>query len=99
MPSIPQKAQTEGSSTFDPENFFNAWAKEEIKPPYDNNFRKFIIQAFGLKPNDSYSYRATAEVTLLQAQTYVEYGGQGPLHKWYVDEEGKQVSPCTTAAA
>jgi len=92
MPTIPQKAQTEGSTTFEPDRFFDAWAKEEITPPYDNDFRKFIIKAFGLKPNDTYGYRATAEVTLLQAQTYVEFGGQGTLHKWYVDGEENQVS-------
>jgi len=92
MPSIPKKAQTEGSSTFEPDHFFDAWAKEEITPPYDNDFRKFIIKAFALKPNDTYGYKATAEVTLLQAQTYVEFGGQGQLHKWYVDSEGNQVS-------
>ncbi|QIX01253.1 hypothetical protein AMS68_006770 [Peltaster fructicola] len=91
MPSIPQRAQTDGSSTFDPDAFFEAWSKEELKPPYDNNFRKFIIKSFGLEANDTYGYRATAEVTLLQAQTYVDFGGQGGLHKWYLDGEGKQI--------
>jgi len=93
MPAIPQKAQTEGSTTFDPDGFFESWSKEEITPPYDNDFRKFIIRSFGLQLDDSYGYRASAEVTLLQAQTYVEFGRQGTLHKWYVDDEGKQVSP------
>jgi hypothetical protein len=91
MPSIPQKAQTEGSATFDPEKFFEAWSKGDITPPYDNDFRKFIIRAFGLEPDDTYGYRATAEVTLLQAQTYVDFGRQGTLHKWYVDSDGAQV--------
>lgn len=92
MPSIPKKAQTEGSTSWEPDQFMSAWAKEEITPPYDNDFRKFIIKAFGLKHNDTYGYKATTEVTLLQAQTYVEFGGQGQLHKWYVDSEGNQVS-------
>lgn len=92
MPSIPKKPQTEGSTTFDPDTFFDDWKNEKIGPPYDNDFRKFIIRSFGLSPRDSYPYKATAEVTLLQAQTYLEFGGQGGLHAWYKDEEGNQVS-------
>ena len=92
MPRIPDKAQTEGSSTFDPDKFFDAWSKEEITPPYDNNFRRFIIRAFGLPVNDDYGYQATTEVSLLQAQTYIEFGAQGGLHAWYMDDERKEVS-------
>lgn len=92
MPRIPKKAQTDGSTTFDPDTFFEAWSKEEITPPYDNNFRRFIIRAFGLPYDDDYGYRATTEVTLLQAQTHVEFGAQGGLHRWYVDENGNEVS-------
>lgn len=91
MPRIPKKAQTEGSTTFDPDKFFDAWAKDEITPPYDNNFRRFIIRAFGLQLSDDYQYQATAVVSLLQAQTYVEFGAQGGLHAWYRDDEGKEV--------
>ena len=92
MSQIPQVASTQGSPSFDPDAFFEAWANETLTPPYDNDFRKFIIKAFGLKPNDDFVYRAIAEVTLLQAQTYLEFGGQGGLHGWYLDEEGKEVS-------
>jgi hypothetical protein len=92
MSQIPQVASTQGSPSFDPDAFFEAWAQETLTPPYDNDFRKFIIKAFGLKPNDSFVYRAVAEVTLLQAQTYLEFGGQGGLHGWYLDGEGKEVS-------
>jgi hypothetical protein len=92
MSQIPQVASTQGSPSFDPDAFFEAWAQETLTPPYDNDFRKFIIKAFGLKPNDDFVYRAIAEVTLLQAQTYLEFGGQGGLHGWYLDEEGKEVS-------
>ena len=92
MPKIPKKAQTEGSTTFDPDQFFKAWQNEEITAPYDNDFRKFIIKAFGLSPRDTYAYRATAEVTLLQAQTYIEFGAQNGLHGWYRDSEGQLVS-------
>jgi len=88
MPSIPRRAQCEGSSTFSPDAYFSAWSKEEYGPPYDNDFRKFIVRTFGLKPNDDYGYMAQhAEVTLLQAQTYVEFGGQGGLHGWYWEKE------------
>ena len=92
MSQIPQVASTQGSPSFDPDAFFEAWANETLTPPYDNDFRKFIIKAFGLRPDDSFVYRAVAEVTLLQAQTYLEFGGQGGLHGWYLSEEGKEVS-------
>ena len=92
MSDIPQRAETQGSTTFDPEKFFDAWAKEEITPPYDNDFRKFVIKSFGLKLDDSFVYRAIAEVNLLQAQTYLEFGGQNGLHRWYNDSEGNEVS-------
>jgi hypothetical protein len=92
MSQIPQVASTQGSPSFDPDAFFESWANETLTPPYDNDFRKFIIKAFGLRPDDSFVYRAVAEVTLLQAQTYLEFGGQGGLHGWYLDGEGKEVS-------
>lgn len=91
MPRIPDKAQTDGSSTFDPDKFFEAWGKDELTAPYDNDIRKFIIRSFGLQLSDDYIYTAVAEVSLLQAQTYVEFGGQGRLHEWYKDDEGVQV--------
>jgi len=92
MPSlIPQKAQTEGSSSFDPDKFFEAWSRGEIAVPNDDDFHKFVLNAFGLKSSDSFIYRATAEVTLAQAQAYLAHGGQGRLHEWYRDEEGEQV--------
>lgn len=93
MPPIPDKPRTEDSTTFSPNAFFTAWSKEELTAPYDGDFRKFICRAFGLPPTDIYGYKGgPAEVTLLQAQTYVEFGGMGRLHEWYKDDEGKQVS-------
>lgn len=92
MPSIPNKPQTEGSSSFDPDKYFETWGDEVLQPLYNNNFRAFIGTTFGLKPSDTYGYKATSEVTLLQAQTYLEYGGQGGLHGWYKDAEGNLVS-------
>ncbi|KAK0261429.1 hypothetical protein LTS09_004142 [Friedmanniomyces endolithicus] len=89
MPTIPNKPQTEDSTTFSPDAYFEAWSKDEYTPPYDNDFRKFIIKTFGLPFRDDYGYMAqSAEVTLLQAQTYVEWGAQGNLHAWYRDDEG-----------
>ncbi|KAK3067933.1 hypothetical protein LTR53_014880 [Teratosphaeriaceae sp. CCFEE 6253] len=96
MPAIPKKPQTEDSTTFDPDKYFEAWASEEYTPPYDNNFRLFIIKTFGLPVRDDYGYMAqSAEVTLLQAQTYVEWGAQGNLHAWYRDDEGVVRDPPT----
>lgn len=91
MPRIPKQARTDGSSTFEPDDFFEKWQKEEIGPPYDNNFRRFIIRSFGLPIDDDYGYQATTEVSLLQAQTYIEFGAQGGLHAWYRDEKGEEV--------
>ncbi|KAF2154418.1 hypothetical protein K461DRAFT_293066 [Myriangium duriaei CBS 260.36] len=91
-PRIPKKPQTEGSFNFDPDQFLEKWEKGEYGVPKDSNdFQKCIARAFGLRANDSYIYRATAEVTLAQAQTYLNYGGQGRLLEWYRDEEGKQL--------
>ncbi|KAF2722943.1 hypothetical protein K431DRAFT_283449 [Polychaeton citri CBS 116435] len=87
---VPKSAGTEGSTTFTPDSYFAAWSKEEITPPYDNDFRKFILRTFGLSlRNEEYVYRAIAEVTLLQVQTYLEFGAKGGLHSWYLDDEGK----------
>lgn len=63
-----------------------------MQPLYNNNFRMFIIKTFGLCMSDTYGYKASSEVTLLQAQTYLEYGGQGGLHGWYKDDQGELVS-------
>lgn len=98
MPSIPQKPQTEDSKTFDPDKYFEAWGKEEIQPPYDNDFRKFIIRTFGLPIRDDYGYMAQhAEVTLLNVQTHIEVGRQNGMHAWYRDAEGNVVSHVCSA--
>ncbi|WPG97306.1 Hypothetical protein R9X50_00008000 [Acrodontium crateriforme] len=97
MPPIPQKPQTEDSTTFSPDVFFDRWAREDLTPPWNNDFRMFVLKAFGLPLDDDYEYVAVAQVTLLQAQTYVEFGGQGGLHAWYRDENG-EVLPSPSAA-
>ncbi|KAH9838109.1 hypothetical protein Tdes44962_MAKER08307 [Teratosphaeria destructans] len=98
MPSIPRKPQCEDSKNFDPDTYFAKWATE-FQPPYDNDLRKFIITTFGLDSNDDYGYMAQqAEVTLLHAQAVVDMGGQGNLHAWYFDSEGKRRLPAPTAA-
>lgn len=92
MPTIPNKAQTEDSTTFNPDDYFSKWEKGEFTAPIDNDFRKFILDTFGLKPSDRYTYAAVAEVSLQQAQDYLNHGGNGGLHSWYRDDEGKPVS-------
>ncbi|KAK5121622.1 hypothetical protein LTR85_004794 [Meristemomyces frigidus] len=101
MPPIPNKPQTEDSETFDPDKYFEAWSKQEYQPPYDNDFRKFIVRTFGLPIPDDYGYMAqNAEVTLLKAQTYLEVGAQNNLHAWYRDAEGQpRESPNATDIA
>ncbi|PSK37303.1 hypothetical protein B9Z65_2045 [Elsinoe australis] len=95
-PRIPKKPQTEGSFNFDPDFFFEKWAIGENGVPRDNDFQKCISRAFGLRSNDSYVYKAIAEVTLSQAQTYLNYGNQGRLLEWYRDEEGNKSDPPPT---
>jgi hypothetical protein len=92
MPAIPDRAQTEDSTSFSPDAYFEAWEKGDITAPVDNDFHKFILTTFGLPDDDTYTYAAVAEVTLAQAQKYIEYGGQGGLHAWYKDDQGKPVS-------
>lgn len=92
MPSIPKRAQTDGSKTFAPDAFFDAWARDEIGAPQDDDFRTFVIRSFGLQPDDDYGYRATAEVTLLQAQKYLMMSADRGLHRWYVEADSSAVS-------
>lgn len=95
MPSkIAKGPSTEDSKVpFDPDKFFNDWPKEEAQPLLTpNDFRKFLIKAFDLDIRDDYVYKATAEVTLQQAQRYLEFGGQNGLHAWYKDAENDAVS-------
>ena len=99
MPPIPQKSQTEDSIDFNPDKYFEAWKKEEIHAPYDNDFRKFIIKTFGLPMRDDYGYMAqSAEVTLQLAQTCVEVGRQGNMHAWYRDAQNHVVRPSEPSA-
>lgn len=94
---IPKTPQTERSNSFNPDAFFDSWANGEAqKLLYTNDFRKFVLKAFGLDFKDDYVYRATAEVTLLHAQTYLEFGSQGGLHAWYRDAENQQVGSVQT---
>jgi len=86
------KPQTEDSADFDPDRFFEAWKESKLKSPIDNKFRECIIHAFGLPVEDDYGYRATAQVTLAQAQTHVNFGARNGLQKWYADENGVEVS-------
>ena len=95
-PKAPSKPQTEGSTNFDPDQFFERWQKGEIGVPQDNDFQKCIIEAFDLRTNDTYVYRATAEVTIGQAQAYLNHGGEGRFLEWYRDEDGKQVGRLST---
>lgn len=98
MPQIPRSARTEGSSTFDPDRFFEAWAKGEITAPSDNDFKKSILTAFGLPSRDNYVYKAVAAVSLEQAQAHVAAGGNNGLHGWYKTSEGQPVGPAPTAS-
>ena len=88
------KAGTVKSATFDPAQFFISWPERSSEfLPQDNDLRKSIIRAFGLKDSDDYVYHAIASVTLAQVQHAVSRGAgeNGMLHAWYRDSDGKQV--------
>jgi hypothetical protein len=73
--------------------YFEEWRKGALSPPdKDSNFQAFILKAFGLAPQDDYIYRAGAEVTLSQAQHYLEIAAEKGFHAWYRDAEAEKVS-------
>jgi hypothetical protein len=83
-----------GSTSFDPEKYFDAWGRGEIGPPREpgNDFRQFIMSTFGIQPTDTFTYAAVAEVTLAQAQRHVDAGPRAGQHAWYRDSDDKPVS-------
>ena len=86
-----RRARTEGSSDFDPRDFFDSWVDGSKCLPYDNDLHASIISAFDLPKDDSYVYHAIASVTLSQVQTAISHGGSFGLHAWYCDDGGKPV--------
>jgi hypothetical protein len=79
-----------------PGRYFEQWKKGTLSPPdNDTSFRDFVLSTFGLESQDDYIYRAAAEVTLSQAQGYLEIGAQKGFHAWYRDAEAEKVSPRT----
>ncbi|KAL9040738.1 MAG: hypothetical protein Q9180_001727 [Flavoplaca navasiana] len=94
------RAQTTGSTQFEPDAFFATWAKEfKALIPQGNNLRSSITAAFDLAQSDNYVYHAVASVTLAQVQAAIEHGGGNGLHAWYPDEVGKpsEIPPPTAA--
>lgn len=84
------RAQTNGSSHFDPDAFFQLWMKDPCALlPQNNDLRSSIISAFNLAESDNYVYHAIASVTLAQVQGSIEHGGERGLHAWYPDASGK----------
>ncbi|KAL9598665.1 MAG: hypothetical protein Q9219_004334 [cf. Caloplaca sp. 3 TL-2023] len=83
------RAQTTGSSHFDPDSFFDLWGNEaKSLLPQGNDLRSSIIAAFDLAPSDNYVYHALASVTLGQVQEAIKHGGEHGLHNWYSDSSG-----------
>lgn len=99
QPTMPPKQPqpfTEGSSSFDSDAFFSAWNEECL--PQNNDLRTCIIKSFNLPANDAYVYHAMGSATLAQVQKAIQFGGQGGLHAWYRDDEGKEVSKLVTGS-
>lgn len=82
---------TTGSSTFEPDAFFESWGTGAKSAPDHNDFSASVISSFGLPKDDSYVYHAIASVTLDQAQAAVHAAGHNGLHDWYLDEDGRPV--------
>jgi hypothetical protein len=91
-PKLRKGPYCEAATTyFNPDAFIDAW-DPETSLPKGKDFQSSIVRAFRLKPNDIWSYHAeTATVTLPQVQMVVNYGNQGGLHAWYLDEKEKEV--------
>ncbi|KAI4194549.1 MAG: hypothetical protein LQ350_007709 [Teloschistes chrysophthalmus] len=89
-PAKGPRAQTTGSSKFDPDVFFENWAKNgNTLLPQNNDLRTSIISAFNLAQSDNYVYHAIASVTLAQVQEAIDHGAENGMHAWYPDETGK----------
>ena len=86
------KAFTEGSRSFEPQKFFEAWNPEELIPQ-DNDFRNCIITSFDLPENDDYTYHAIASVKLSQVQSAIDAGGANGMHAWY--REANRIPVCS----
>jgi hypothetical protein len=54
-----------------------------------SNLRLAITSAFSLPTTDTWTYHATAAVTLPQVQSAIEAGDVNGLHSWYVNSDGK----------
>ncbi|KAL9613042.1 MAG: hypothetical protein Q9167_002388 [Letrouitia subvulpina] len=80
--------RTTGSAHFDPDEFFEKWAKESESLLPKDDFRSSIIAAFNLAQNDSYVYHAIASVSLAQVQEAIDQRGNNGLHAWYLDDTG-----------
>ncbi|KAL8970527.1 MAG: hypothetical protein Q9197_003769 [Variospora fuerteventurae] len=90
-PAKGPRAQTIGSAQFEPDTFFDTWAKDPGSLlPLDNDLRSSISTAFNLPESDNYVYHAVASVTLKQVQEAIEHGGQNGLHAWYTEGSGKK---------
>lgn len=92
---VPARAPyCEDSPDFDPDKFFEQWAKgEHTAPREDVDLYTAISKAFNIRQPDKYVYHAIASVTLGQVQQAVNAGSQHGLHAWYRDAEGKPVGP------
>jgi hypothetical protein len=88
-PPARARPHTVGSSSFDPDAFFEQW--DEAVVPHDNDLKKCILRSFKLKQDDDYEYHAIATVTLNQVQSAINAGGRNGMHAWYRDENGFQV--------
>ncbi|KAL8638562.1 MAG: hypothetical protein Q9228_004290, partial [Teloschistes exilis] len=89
-PAKGPRAQTTGSSDFDPDAFFEKWAKNgNALLPQNNDLRSSIISAFNLAQSDNYVYHAIASVTLAQVQEAIDHGAENGMHAWYPKEAGE----------
>lgn len=89
---MPSGSYTEGSSSFDPDDFFASWPTKEPKHPSSSTvFRDFLINAFNLASTDKFVYRANAEVTLRDVQSHLDAQDGRAIEWWYRDADGTNV--------
>lgn len=81
------------AGAFDPDTLVEKWANGELAGPNGNDLQAAVKETFGLKENDSYTYHAVMSVTLAECQRAINHGDKSGLHVWYLDEDGKPLSP------
>ncbi|KAL2430093.1 hypothetical protein ABEF95_004146 [Exophiala dermatitidis] len=88
MPPSPAEG-TDGSKTWKAAHLFEESDAERWPKIHQhlnqNEFRAAITTAFELPPGDSFTYHASASVSLAQVEAAIHAGRANGLHAWYIE--------------